>query len=102
MKKGIDIKIINGSMGIPKREFIGETKWRKAKPHSNHADAMDYFFMNVFNHTEDIDYEDVTDLPELTTEFSKQLSEYNKLHTHDSLFNQPQHIAFLGHDLNHK
>lgn len=74
MKKGIDTKIINGNIGVPTRESIGETKWRKAKPNNRWVDAFTEFYLGI--ETEDIEYTDVT--------------------------NDPAHVAFLGHPLNSK
>lgn len=68
--KGISAETITGNIGIPKREFIGETKWREAKPNNKGIDLKEWAksitemvyddFMAASNKTEDIDYIDVT------------------------------------------
>lgn len=96
-------------------KIVQEINWRLAKAdpktgkllNKNGKSIMQQCFEDFYfgDNTEDIQYTDVTDLhslPELTPEFANQLLEYNKFHAHDGLFNQPEHIAFLGHELNSK
>lgn len=61
MKNGIDVKVIKGNIGLPNRESLGETKWRKAKPGFHSLDAFREFYMEKLFITEDIDYIEVTD-----------------------------------------
>jgi hypothetical protein len=77
MKKGVDVKIITGNIGIPKSEWHEADSY--ANYHTHFGDALLYIIkceQERQNKVEDIDFIDVT--------------------------NEPQHIAFLGHDLNSK
>jgi|GEM_PF-4760498 len=61
---------------LPKREFIGETKWRLAQ-------LSPLFDSSINVHTEDIDYIDIT-------------NERKLLETHDTISNK--HIYVRGPD----
>lgn len=117
MKKGIDVKIINGNVGLPDRESLGETKWRKAKPHSYIADAMGEFYINLFNPTIDIEYTEVRDehkeLPGHIMTFDEcekaytdmmdkscEPGQYTFFHSFKTI--DPNDSAFCGHPLNSK
>lgn len=127
MKKEINVKIDKGVHDIPKRDFIGETKWRKAQSNSHFADALRYDFLErwdrLHNKTEDIDYVDVTNDPVKCVDYLDLLpSNQNDKLDWDGLKRDlpklpfyenfdgiianhvidPVHVAFFGNDLDNK
>lgn len=83
MKKGIDVKIVTGSNGIPDLKLSpfwndenlwkGKSEWRKAKSydnfHTHFGDALELIIKagleRQFNPIEDIDYIEIKDEPKL-------------------------------------
>lgn len=76
MKKGIDVKVIDRNIGIPVRPLDKPFNAKEVAKLRLACDNAQNNYWDRLRNIEDIEYIDVT--------------------------NEPEHIAFLGHPLNHK